>query len=170
VKRLALALLLAACAAAPDGKPIAPPVPDRDRFLSQGVSLFLEARCGSLDCHGQDGRPLRLYSKDGLRRLVGDGGLRDTSDTTPLERLENYRSVIGLEPEEMKNAMASPAGFDRLLLLKKPLDVSGRGVRHKGGQVLSASDSDPGWVCLTSWIQGRDGFAKSCSDAADLRP
>ena len=48
--------------------------PDPVQFKDQGVSKFLERRCGTLDCHGQGGRPLRLYSGRGLR-LPNDAGL-----------------------------------------------------------------------------------------------
>ena len=60
-----------------------------------------EQRCGALDCHGQVGRPLRLYSASGLRKNTGAKGARDTRPTQPDELLDNYFSVVGLEPEDV---------------------------------------------------------------------
>ena len=79
-----------ACSASPGASP---PVdinaPPQDQFIDKGVSAFLEARCGAIDCHGQVGRPLCLYSANGLHRDIGDGGGRDTSGTTRAERVDN---------------------------------------------------------------------------------
>src|SRR5207253_609317 len=73
--------------------------PDKEEFINGGVSAMMEARCGGLDCHGQVGRPLRIYGQRGLRLATPETDLRDERPTTPEERLENYQSVIGLEPE-----------------------------------------------------------------------
>lgn len=128
--------------------------PDREQFVNGGVSAFMEARCGGLDCHGQVGRPLRIYGKNGLRFAVPEDGLRDTRDTTEEERLENYQSVIGLEPEALSDAVRTQGEYVDFQLLLKPLDDEGRGVRHKGGPVLRAGSNDPGWNCLHGWIAG----------------
>ena len=127
--------------------------PNREQFI-EGVSPFMEARCGGLNCHGQVGRPLRIYSKNGLRREVAANGLRDTRDTTPEERLENYVSVIGLEPEAISECVRTQCTSMDFHLLLKPLDDSGRGVRHKGGPVLRVGSNDPGWTCLFGWLSG----------------
>ena len=55
-------------------------LPDQDQFINQGVDAFMEKRCGALDCHGQIGRPLRIYSSNGLRMQDGPNGARDTRD------------------------------------------------------------------------------------------
>ena len=129
-------------------------VPDRAQFIDGGVSGFMEARCGALDCHGQVGRPLRIYSKNGLRYRVPEDGLRDTRDTTPEERFDNYLAVIGLEPEALAEAVRTRGEYVDFQLLLKPLGDEGRGVSHKGGPVLRASPNDPGWNCLHGWIAG----------------
>jgi hypothetical protein len=134
-------------------------LPDRDQF-TKSVSPFMEQRCGALDCHGQIGRPLRLYSVNGLRMQDSpmDKTMRDTRATTPDELVANYFSVVGLEPEEISTSNQTMGAYDDFLLLKKPLDIEGGGVRHKGGPVLRASD--PGFGCLTSWIGGQVDAAK----------
>ncbi|MBS2016989.1 MAG: hypothetical protein JST00_29145 [Deltaproteobacteria bacterium] len=142
-------------------------LPDQNQFTQAGgVNDFLTARCGSLDCHGQIGRPLRLYSANGLRFEDGDGGRRAAGATTAAEKKENYLAVVGLEPELLSAVavVASQGGeFNDLLLFKKPLDIKGGGVRHKGGPVLRFGDN--GWVCLTGWAAGPSKFNKQACEA-----
>jgi hypothetical protein len=64
-----LCLALVACNG-PDGKPETFQVPSRETFTPVGE--MLHTRCGSLDCHGQVGRNLRLYGTNGLRLAPGD--------------------------------------------------------------------------------------------------
>jgi hypothetical protein len=113
-----------------------------------GPSAYLERRCGSLDCHGQAGRPLLLRSKNGLRLSPNDttGGNPRTNE----EVRANYVAVIGLEPEILAS-VAAEGGADpeRLMLLRKPLGTE----RHKGGKIF-ADRSDGGYVCLISWLRG----------------
>lgn len=139
--------------------------PDKEEFINGGVSAMMEARCGGLDCHGQVGRPLRLYSQRGLRLATPEQDLRDNRETTPEERLENYQSVIGLEPEGLSDSVRTKGEYTNHQLLLKPLDdASGLGVRHKGGPVLQASKNDPGWQCLIGWIAGEPN-RQACTDA-----
>ena len=128
--------------------------PDREEFIQGGVSAMMESRCAGMDCHGQVGRPLRLYSANGLRLAVPEQGLRDTRPTTREEQEENYASVIGLEPDAIADCLASGGRYVDFQLLLKPLDDSGRGIRHKGGPVLRAANNDPGWNCLFGWAAG----------------
>ena len=121
--------------------------PDQSQFSA--VSPMRERRCATLDCHGQGGRPLRLYSGRGLR-LPNDAGLGPgVGDTTPEEIAANYRSVIGLEPEQLTRVIAGVKVPRDLLLLKKPLNLEG----HKGGPAF-APTNDPAEVCLATWIRG----------------
>lgn len=138
--------------------------PDRKSFADDKVSAFLELRCGAMDCHGQVGRPLRLYGKYGLR-LEGKGTTRSGDDTTNAEVDANYTAVIGLEPEDLSTSVASGAEYVDFMLFKKPLGEEGGGVKHKGGPVLKAASSDPGWVCLRSWVKGQTDRA-ACERAA----
>jgi hypothetical protein len=142
-------------------------LPSQDSYLNNHVSDFMEARCGTLDCHGQDGRPLRIYSKNGLR-LKNANGKRDTSATTDAEKTANYFAVIGLEPENMALCYSTQgASIDNFQLLKKPLDIVGGGIRHKGGPVLRNTDSDKGWQCLYGFAAGNVSKA-DCDDAAKI--
>lgn len=139
--------------------------PDKNEFIDGGVSEMMENRCGNLDCHGQVGRPLRLYSATGLRlQTASDGKLRDDRPTTPEERSENYWSVVGLEPEAISDCVRTQGQYVDFQLLLKPLDDSGRGIRHKGGPVLRASANDPGWNCLFGWLSGSPN-RQACKDA-----
>lgn len=162
---LAVAPAIAACAPKPDAGEVAPlRLPDRDAFVDGGVSDFMARRCGALDCHGDVARPMRLYGADGLRLAVVPDAPRDTRPTTNDERVANWRSVVGLEPEEISESVATGGAYRSFMLFEKPLSIEGGGVRHKGGPVLRASDADPGWVCLTSWIAG-EVDAQRCKDA-----
>ena len=157
-------VLCSACITSVDSGATSPlALPDKDQFINQGVGVFMEKRCGALDCHGQIGRPLRIYSANGLRKNDGPNGARDTSGTTAEEQAANYYSVVGLEPEQISVSRVSEGIYDDFLLLKKPLSIEGGGVRHKGGPVLRSTDS--GFECLISWISGTANKAK-CEDGA----
>lgn len=144
-------------------------LPDKQSFLTNDVSDMMEARCAGLDCHGQVGRPLRLYSSHGLRQKAKADGSRDNGPTTDGEKSDNYYAVVGLEPENLSVCFASKGqSFDTLQLLKKPLDIQGQGIRHKGGPVLKASDNDPGWQCLYGWASGSPD-KKQCDDGAKIQ-
>lgn len=159
---MALVLLSGACSS-PDATKVSQlAFPDRAGFKTS-VSPFLEKRCAALDCHGQVGRPLLLYSQFGLRMKVGPNNTRDTSPTTDAERTANYFATIGLEPEDISDSLFSRGAFRDFLLLKKPLGIEGGGVRHKGGPVLRTADT--GFDCLASWVAGQLN-AGSCADAA----
>lgn len=167
-KAIAIGLCLAAagsCAATPDPNQIAPSSPpDRDQFINGGVNAFMERRCGGLDCHGQIGRPLRIYGSLGLRKTDPDKPFapRPPGDTTMDEKIDNYLSVVDLEPEAMGHSHASGGKYRDFLFLLKPLGVENNGVRHKGGPVLR-DIGDPGYTCLVSWIGGAVS-TKDCED------
>ncbi|MBX3203615.1 MAG: hypothetical protein KF764_01040 [Labilithrix sp.] len=145
-------------------------LPDKASFIDNKVSLFMEVRCGGLDCHGQVGRPLRIYGQTGLRLKAREDGLRDNSPTTDDERTENYRSVVGLEPEAMAECFESKGEkFATFQLLKKPLGVENDGIRHKGGPVLRPTQSDPGWQCLYGWVSDNVDAAE-CERASKITP
>lgn len=148
---------VASCASIPDeNRYTVILTPDPGQY-QKGVSFFMERRCGTLDCHGQDGRPMRIYGARGLR-LPNDAGLTPaTGDTTPAEQLANFRAVVGLQPEQMSRVVAAQGQYaESLLLLQKPLSLEGGGARHKGGPVISRGLADPGYVCLTQWLANAD--------------
>jgi hypothetical protein len=134
--------------------------PARDGFPR--VADALVATCGTLDCHGQLGRNLRLYGNHGLRlaRTDDPGG----APTTAEEYDASYWSVIGLEPETLDEVVrAHGADPERLSLVRKPRGTE----RHKGGTLMQAGDALD--RCLRSWIEG-DVDAAACMVAAPQRP
>ena len=114
-------------------------------FLNSGVDLVFEKRCGSLDCHGNSARNMRIYSSNGLRLLTDAGISTGTSDTTNDERLANYQSILGVEPRATANVI-NGADPETMLVLKKPLEIES----HKGGQVIRRGDDAD--TCIRSWL------------------
>jgi hypothetical protein len=116
-------------------------------FTSNGVSTVFERHCGSLDCHGDRARNMRIYSQYGLRLNGGDGGAvtPGTAATTLDEVTANYQSVMTVEPEQT-NAVIDGADPETLLVLKKPLAIE----KHKGGQVLRKGDDAE--KCIRTWL------------------
>lgn len=133
----------------------------------QQVSPVLEQRCGTLDCHGQIGRPLRIYSQYGLRSEMS-GQVPDASNyfpgddalpTTPYEIQDNWASVCGLQPEIIAAVYASGGtnpNAHQLTLVRKPLLEE----KHKGGQVFF--DDSPGNECIQTWLTQTNPDLKSC--------
>lgn len=120
-------------------------VPPRAGF--EPVSSMLHARCGSLDCHGQVGRNLRLYGVNGLRAAAGDLPGEDGGETSAAEHDANYESIIALEPEILDRVVREGGRApERLTLVRKARNTED----HVGGEAIEpASDADR---CLTSWL------------------
>lgn len=116
------------------------------------VSPVLEQRCGTLDCHGQVSRPLRLYSNLGLRLPGIDepengyfpGG---TVPTVEQEIEANYRAVCGLEPEIITDVVNGAAEPTELTLVRKPRLSE----KHKGGRIWD--EGKAGDRCLVAWLK-----------------
>lgn len=149
-----LVLTAFACAASePAAQAVAPP-----REGWENVSEMLGVRCGSLDCHGRAGRPLRLFHHDGLRLSASDipGG----KATTQAEHEANLRAVVGLEPEVFAHVVGEGGRApERLTLVRKALGLES----HKGGAPLAPGD--PADECLRTWLAAKtDGQA--CDAAA----
>lgn len=142
--------------------------PDRETF-SNFVSPLMERRCGMLDCHGSDRRPMRLYGELGLR-IVDPNDLNRTGGdgTTPLEIDANYRAVCGVEPEQVHEVALDPGGqsVNRLLLVRKARGTEG----HKGGKVFDPFDDAD--LCVVGWLRGDNprGIRASCQAALDKLP
>jgi hypothetical protein len=118
------------------------------------VGDYLDHRCGSLDCHGQVGRNLRIWGCEGMRLdphavpicSVPQGG----SATTPAEHQATYRSLVGLEPTVMSQVVADHGAHPELLTFVR----KARGLEaHKGGTLITPGD--PQDVCITSWLAGQ---------------
>ena len=135
--------------------------PDRNVF-ALFVSPMMERRCGTLDCHGSDFRPMRLYGELGLRhpseinQTGGDG-------TTPLELSDNYRSVCAIEPSKVSEVAQDPGGqsVNSLLLVRKARGQEG----HKGGKVFEPFDASD--LCVVGWLRGDNAKSvrKACQEA-----
>lgn len=123
-----------------------------------GVSLVLERRCGTLDCHGQLGRPLRIYGQRGLRFIDDAGNFPGGASTTETEHQLNYQAVIGLQPELMTLVVQGQDPPEALMLLRKPMQLE----RHKGGPVFVSGDA--AYDCITSWL-GHQTDVQSCTAA-----
>lgn len=118
--------------------------PSREQFTF--VAPVLVRRCGSIDCHGSRFRNMRVYGYGGQRR---DGGIRPDLPTyvTEDEADGTYESVVGLEPEIMREVVQSGgAAPERLSFVRK-----GRGDEdHKGdNRIARGDDSDR---CIVSWL------------------
>ena len=158
-----LVVLSAGCLGESDTAPLGYACPSGDNFPI--VSQVLERRCGTLDCHGDPSRPLRIYGRSGLRLRQPDGNGPPSGTeigTTPLEIDENRFSACGLEPEVMDAVVSGQADPEVLLLLKKPRLVEA----HKGGQVLTVGSTAD--TCIVSWLRGTVD-SLSC-EAALLQP
>ena len=117
------------------------------RATFEPVADVLQGSCGTLDCHGQIGRNLRLYGGRGLRWDPRDNSA--DNPTTAREYDESYWSVIGLEPEVM-SAVVRDHGLDpqRLTMVRKARGLE----KHKGGLLFETGDDQD--RCLVSWVGG----------------
>lgn len=128
------------------------------KLFAQAVSPYVEKRCGSLDCHGAEQRPLRVLGELGLRHPL-ETNVAGGVATTPLEHESNVQSFCGLEPEKMEAAIADyGASVDALTILQKPRGI----IDHKGGKVLE--EGDAGDRCIAGWV-GK----LNVEDTADVR-
>jgi hypothetical protein len=145
---------VASCSAVPADSRIGVVAPvDGAPFVP--VADYLGFRCGSLDCHGQPGRNMRVWSCAGMRLNPNNvsfcGGANDPKMpfTTPQEYEATYRSVVGLEPTVMSTVVAGHAAHPELLTMVR----KARGLEaHKGGVLITPGDAQD--VCITSWLAG----------------
>jgi hypothetical protein len=126
------------------------------------VSAVIERRCGTLDCHGNSARPMRIYGQYTLRRPEEEGSknVKDFDEyftggkepTTEAELADNYQGMCALEPEIMARVVAKKKGSapEDLTLVRKPRLLE----KHKGG--LLWNKGDDGDTCLVNWILGDD--------------
>lgn len=171
MKRLLVIASLFACIGCEgEGVPVAVPCGPLEEFSP--VSLVLERRCGTLDCHGSLARPLRIYSGNGLRlgtlEEINDPGLAQGNETVPGGRATspeefeaNWRSVCGLEPEKTVRVITGEIPPEELMVLRKPLLLED----HKGAQLFL--EGDPGATCLSCWFRGFPTDVVECLDAVE---
>lgn len=108
--------------------------------FSKYVQPVLRVGCASLDCHGTEGRPLRLYARNGLRMGASLRG----QDETSAEMQANMTAIDGLDPQATQ--------VENHLLLLKPLAVDAGGISHIGGD-LWPDQSDGVYRCLHAWLR-----------------
>lgn len=135
------------------------------------VADALQKHCGTLDCHGNNARNMRLFGYYGIRQF--DKDRVNFTATTPAEYEMTYQSVITIDPERLSRIVASGgAGIDKWLVLSK-----GRGTEHhKGGARLAPGGAAD--TCLVSWVLARSEAdsgpgivnAAACVAAANLVP
>jgi hypothetical protein len=151
--RSALALVAAAMACTGTNDEVAFPRPGDVEAYARDVHPILEARCATLDCHGDPRRPLRLYAETGLRAA---DELRGTS-LTLAELLDNARSLSAVDPD------SDPSDS---LVLTKPLRAR---VDHEGGdQWRDATDPQP--TCVLGWLAGLSPTSATLAACAEARP
>lgn len=134
--------------------------PPRTGF--EPVANALVASCGTLDCHGQMGRNLRLFGGHGLRLASSDdpGG----KPTTAAEYQASYWSTVGLEPEILDQVVREDgAQPERLMLVRKARGL----VKHKGGTLMQTGDALD--RCLLLWLGGHPDLTL-CQEAQPQRP
>jgi hypothetical protein len=145
---------------------------------------MLDHRCGTLDCHGQIGRNLRIWGCDGMRLQsnTSPASCSDTnggSKTTPDEHSATYRSLVGLEPNVMSavyDGCQSASGSypppdschpELLTFVRKARGTEA----HKGGQLITVDGvdggPDPQDVCIVTWLEGQTD-RKQCSKALGI--
>ncbi len=122
------------------------------------VGDALEVSCGTLDCHGQVGRNLRVYGYGGLRLSAPDTPAGDP--TTELEYLSSYVSLVSLEPEALSEVVALQSDPNQLSLVRKTRGIE----HHKGGQRARTGDSLD--RCIVLWLTGKFDPAP-CADVVD---
>jgi hypothetical protein len=157
------------------------PVADSTNF--RPVSAVLEQRCGTLDCHGDAARPLRIYGQIGLRRpeprdsknlnpgeyekyYSGDTAIA----TTQAELNDNAAAVCGLEPELLQKLRdGSETDPGTLTFIRKARLEE----KHKGGRIWSAGETPD--QCMINWLTGHPTPEKPidiapCKDPLSIPP
>jgi hypothetical protein len=135
------------CSGAPNDARIGIDAPDRASF--DHVGMYLEHRCGSLDCHGNRQRNLQLWGGEGMRLAPEAGITGDPLDTTPEELDASYRSIVGLEPAVMSAVVHGHGAQPNLLTFVR----KARGTEsHKGGALIKPGDDQD--KCIASWLKG----------------
>lgn len=148
---LAATPFVAACSDIATDEVIQISCPPSDPVTFRPVSLVVERRCGTLDCHGTIDRPMRIYGQWALRQPEPPGNLGHVpggEDTTDEELQENAASICGLEPVKTARVVAGQKDPSTLTFIRKPRQQE----KHKGGKIWDiASDGDQ---CMTSWLLG----------------
>ena len=156
--------LLAACQA-PSEPPLRIAAGDPQLFAGY-VQPYLEAGCATLDCHGDPGHALRLYSELGLRKRAALRPVAISARSEPIAMTDAELSDNRLSLASIALASRTPAEH---LALLKPLALSAGGIAHVGPTLWSSTDA-PGYRCLRAYLTGdADGDpAEACARALAL--
>jgi hypothetical protein len=157
--------VLGACSGVDEAAIVVAKCPPSDPGDFRPVSAVVEQRCATLDCHGSVARPLRIYSRFGLRRPLlpeeNDAGVAFEEyfpggdvPTTDDELQDNLRSICGLEPELMSKVIDKTLAPDELTFVRKPRLLE----KHKGGLIWNKGDT--GDQCITNWLLGGKNSSK----------
>jgi hypothetical protein len=162
----ALVALATACSQAPSDARVGIYAPDGSEAVFGPVANYLGHRCGTIDCHGNEHRNLRIYSCNGLRAVATDvaecSRRRGGRTTTEQEHVLTYRSLVGLEPSAMTEVVAGGGADPDLLTFYR----KARGIEnHAGNQLIVPGDDQD--VCVTSWLAGRTNLT-ACNNALAL--
>ncbi len=134
------------------------------------VSAVMEKRCGSLDCHGNLARPMRIMGSTGLRLFTPEefddpalaeenGGTPGGKKATTNQELEQNRlSLCGVEPLRTEQVLMGELEPEELIVIRKPTLRE----RHKGSQVFLKGGV--GEQCVASWLRG-EVITEECVDA-----
>ncbi len=162
VASIAAASAICSCSTAPSDARITLVEPFSSDEAFGPVGDFLDHRCGSLDCHGNTSRNLKIWGCEGMRWLPTDAPICSRlggSHTTHLEYQATFRSLVGLEPTAM-SAVVLDHGMDPELLT---FVRKARGQEaHKGGKLITQGDDQD--KCITSWLAGTTDTA-ACGNA-----
>ena len=109
------------------------------------VSDALDIHCGTLNCHGNNDRNMRIFGFYGTR--LSDKDKTGAAATSEDEYQANFESIISIEPERLSQIVRSGgANEGKWVVLSK-----GRGTEHhKGGSRMTPGDAMD--TCFTSWI------------------
>ncbi|HEX4337491.1 MAG TPA: hypothetical protein VH062_16365 [Polyangiaceae bacterium] len=163
---VAIGCALGSCSEAPSDARVGVIAPNASEEAFGPVADFLDHRCGTLDCHGQPGRNLRIWGCEGMRLLITDASICSRKNggqpTSPAEHQATYRSLVGLEPTVMSEVVADHGRDPELLTFIR----KARGTEsHKGGVLFTPGDDQD--VCVTSWLAGKTNLT-ACSNAFSI--
>ncbi len=141
-------VLVTACSSPDEGARVsAGTLPDERDPKFVYFSSALVYSCGTLDCHGNQYRNLRLYGYGGLRKSDVRSDFGNPTLPSPEELAANYQALMGLEPSVMAEVVRDQGrNPERLTLVRKARATE----NHKGGPVVVAGDDMD--RCLTSWL------------------
>jgi hypothetical protein len=162
---VAWACAAAGCSTAPSDARIVLALPHSSEAAFGPVADYLDHRCGSLDCHGNVARNLRIWGCEGMRLSPTDAPICNRlggKKTTPMEHTATYESLVGLEPTAMSAVVLDNGQDPQLLTFVR----KARGQEsHKGGALIVLGDDQD--RCITSWLAGATD-TMACGNAISL--